>query len=244
MTQKRNFFKRLVTRCTHLFQSINWKYALGEIFLLFVGINLAIAFNNWNTNRIKVKIEWETLKELKEGIQKDHKDIETNIFGHKGRQQLYRYLTDHIEHKRPVSDTLLAFLPYLMGTTTFVTNTAPYEMLKARGLDVISNDSIRLKLLTYYDISQEWIVDNEILHREHFKNYLKPFALKYVRLKEGGYYFADYEAMLTDTSISPIFYWAIRTDSYILQLYKNALQETETLNQLLETEIERLSTKL
>lgn len=244
MTQKRNFFKRFVARCTHLFQSINWKYALGEIFLLFVGINLAIGFNNWNENRAKVKIEWETLKELKEGIQKDRKDIETNIVGHKGRQQLYRYLTDHVDHQRPVSDTLLAVLPYLMGTTTFVTNTAPYEMLKSRGLEIISNDSIRLKLLTYYDISQEWIVDNEVLHREHFKNYIKPFALKYIRFQKGSYYFADYEAMLADKSISPMFYWAMRTDSYILQLYKNALQETETLNQLLETEIERLSTKL
>jgi|GEM_PF-1993744 len=244
MTQKRNFFKRFVASCTGLFQSVNWTYALGEIFLLFVGINLAIAFNNWNESRTQVKIELETLKGLKEGVLKDRKDIETNIFGHEGRQQLHRYLIDHLEQQSPVSDTLLGALPYLMGTTTFVTNTAPYEMLKSRGLEIVSNDSLRLKLLTYYDISQEWIVDNEILHREHFKNYIKPFALKYVRLKNRGYYFADYEAMLADTSIPPIFYWAMRTDSYILQLYKNALTETETLSQLLETEIERLSTNL
>ncbi|MCR9264115.1 MAG: hypothetical protein NXH86_08140 [Flavobacteriaceae bacterium] len=32
-------------------KSINWKYIFGEIFLLFVGINLAIWFNNWNTSK-------------------------------------------------------------------------------------------------------------------------------------------------------------------------------------------------
>lgn len=30
--------------------NINWKYAFGEILLLFVGITLAITFNNWNSN--------------------------------------------------------------------------------------------------------------------------------------------------------------------------------------------------
>ena len=33
------------------FKSFNWKYILGEILLIFIGINLAIWFNNWNTSR-------------------------------------------------------------------------------------------------------------------------------------------------------------------------------------------------
>ena len=27
---------------------LNWKYALGELALIFLGISLAIAFQNWN----------------------------------------------------------------------------------------------------------------------------------------------------------------------------------------------------
>ena len=30
---------------------LNWKYIIGEIVLLFVGINLAIWFNNWNNSK-------------------------------------------------------------------------------------------------------------------------------------------------------------------------------------------------
>ena len=30
---------------------INWQYAIGEVILIFVGITLAIAFNNWNEER-------------------------------------------------------------------------------------------------------------------------------------------------------------------------------------------------
>ena len=55
-------------------KKINWKYILGEIFLIFVGINLAIWFNNWNSsqkiNRDKktalVRIEEEIKNNLNE----------------------------------------------------------------------------------------------------------------------------------------------------------------------------------
>ncbi len=30
-------------------KSLNWKYIIGEVILIFLGINLAIWFNNWNT---------------------------------------------------------------------------------------------------------------------------------------------------------------------------------------------------
>ncbi len=32
-------------------QGFNWKYILGEILLIFLGINLAVWFNNWNTSK-------------------------------------------------------------------------------------------------------------------------------------------------------------------------------------------------
>jgi hypothetical protein len=33
-------------------REFNWKYVFGEILLIFIGINLAIWFNNWNTSQI------------------------------------------------------------------------------------------------------------------------------------------------------------------------------------------------
>ena len=33
------------------FKSFNWRYILGEVLLIFIGINLAIWFNDWNASR-------------------------------------------------------------------------------------------------------------------------------------------------------------------------------------------------
>ena len=50
---------------------INWKYALGEIFLIFIGINLAIWFNNWNASK-------QTRAALNVSIQKIEEEIQSN----------------------------------------------------------------------------------------------------------------------------------------------------------------------
>ena len=50
----------------------NWKYVLGEIALLFIGINLAIWFNNYNTAQ-------KTNQAKSLAIQKIADEIEQNI---------------------------------------------------------------------------------------------------------------------------------------------------------------------
>ena len=50
---------------------LNWKYALGEVVLIFLGISLALAFQTWNEQR-KNKIERDRiLKTLQFELKKD-----------------------------------------------------------------------------------------------------------------------------------------------------------------------------
>lgn len=47
---------------------LNWRYVLGEILLIFIGINQAIWFNNWNTNRQNIKAKKVAIEKIKEEI--------------------------------------------------------------------------------------------------------------------------------------------------------------------------------
>ncbi|WP_067036885.1 hypothetical protein [Allomuricauda sp. CP2A] len=49
-------------------REFNWKYIFGEIFLLFVGINLAIWFNDWNTSKTVQKNKEVALEKIEEEI--------------------------------------------------------------------------------------------------------------------------------------------------------------------------------
>ncbi|MBX2873292.1 MAG: hypothetical protein KTR30_14365 [Saprospiraceae bacterium] len=240
MSEKRKVGARIRELWRNTLEKVNWTYALGEVFLIFIGISLAISFSNWNDRRAAKMVEIETLKELREGLEKDLVDIKVNIDGHGGRVRAYEWFIKKFEAGTADRDSLQGIIPMFIGTTTFVTNTAPYEMLKSRGLEIISNDSIRLKLLTYYDITQEWIVDNEKRHINHHTEYIKPFLLQYMRYRKGRYVVDEQEELLADKEVSPILQWAHRNDSYILDLYNKAEQDVEKLLVLLSMEIKRL----
>ncbi len=59
-------------------KNINWKYILGEILLLFVGINLAIWFNDWNASK-SVQIDKEVaLVKIKDEIEANLEELIAN----------------------------------------------------------------------------------------------------------------------------------------------------------------------
>lgn len=53
-------------------KSLNWKYILGELLLIFLGINLAIWFNDWDDSR---KLD----QNKKVAIQKIEEEIKSNL---------------------------------------------------------------------------------------------------------------------------------------------------------------------
>ena len=53
----------------------DWKYILGEVFLIFVGINLAIWFNNWNASSRLDQDRQLALDKLTEEIQSNQEEL-------------------------------------------------------------------------------------------------------------------------------------------------------------------------
>src|SRR5210317_1757772 len=83
-----------------------FKYALGEIVLVVVGILIALSINNWNENIKRETLEISTLKELKENIQQDHEDMKTNLWYYKSSSQSARIIAEALENRTPYHDSL------------------------------------------------------------------------------------------------------------------------------------------
>ena len=52
-------------------KSLNWKYAIGEVVLIFIGITLAMWFNNWNEDRKDRKLEQQYLIDVHQDLLND-----------------------------------------------------------------------------------------------------------------------------------------------------------------------------
>lgn len=221
-------------------KKINWKYALGELLLIFLGITMAIWFNNWNETQKSKKIEIKSIKEIKSAIGQDLLDINENIFGFSKRVELYNQIFTHIDGDLSMNESLKTNLLFLQGVTTFISNTGPYETLKSRGLETINNDSVRLKISLYYDFEYEKIQTNEKQHIEHYNNYIKPMMLKDFYLSNYKIEPLNYDKLFDSFEFAQTINWALRTDRHMLELYENLLKIGESLIKELAEEIDRI----
>lgn len=57
-------------------KNLNWAYIIGEILLIFIGINLAIWFNNWNESKKVVRGKRIAIERVTEEIQNNSKELE------------------------------------------------------------------------------------------------------------------------------------------------------------------------
>ena len=125
-------------------------YAIGEIFLIVVGILIALQVNNINSKYQEKKRENVILSELEKNLIKDFKgitfDIETYATAIKACEQVLKNLNNDTR----AIDSLGSFYFNLLLNAAFAPNVTTYENLKSFGIDKVSNDKIREQITQLY----------------------------------------------------------------------------------------------
>ena len=83
---------------------INWKYIFGEILLLFVGINLAIWFNDWNASRVVQKNKEIALTKIKVELEAN---LEQLVENHTENQKIPKFFQELDSLKNDEDELLL-----------------------------------------------------------------------------------------------------------------------------------------
>lgn len=129
--------------------SPNWKYVVGEIVLIFIGISLAIAFQNWNQNRLFVKEQGIAQNDLAVGLTTVINEFDGYILREDKYLKLLTILSQ--EHtldsisKLDEFDSLLHDGLYNFGNIS--ANFPAYEALKNSGkINLITKESLKVKL--------------------------------------------------------------------------------------------------
>ena len=128
-----------------------WKKYTFEFLSIFVALISAFALSNWNDNRKDSLSENKILTEISNGLEKDLDDIKLNIGGHKTGISACNYFRDVFAGKNIEADSLMFHYFNLTRDFVSIQNTAGYETLKSKGLELIKNDSLRLKIISLYE---------------------------------------------------------------------------------------------
>jgi len=128
-----------------------FKYAIGEIVLVVIGILIALQINTWNENRKLKQVEIKALREIQKGFQADTADLSINVDALRGVYVSSQLILKELDSSRPYHDSLSRHFAKALQVTRLISNDGPYEVLKSKGLDLVSNDSIRQRIVDIYD---------------------------------------------------------------------------------------------
>jgi len=194
-----------------------FKYAIGEILLVMIGILLALQVNNWNENRKAKTLELDILKEVLNGLETDLQDVNYNLTAHHNKLKSQKLIINWLESNTDFRDTLSVHINKIHMGTYFQSNESPYQTLKQLGLRTIRNDSLRSQITNLYDL--------------HYQQYNK-YNVEYEELcdnlvAQGANYFNGIDWLGTNTK--PINEIGLKQNNRYLFYLKTITQFNEIL---------------
>mgnify|MGYP005995307761 CR=1 FL=1 len=160
-----------------------FKYAIGEIVLVVIGILLALQINNVNESKKTRIFELKMLSEIRNEIV-----LDTAYFKMiKNRAQRLANgamgLTQYYDVENPPIDSLEKHARNIVGYQ-FMYRKGAYEALKATGIDKVSNDSLRITLTNLYDFVLPrvnlMLVHSQSEYQDWHKHFSKIASLKLI----------------------------------------------------------------
>ena len=177
-----------------------FKYAIGEIILVVIGILIALSINNWNENNKNAKRENAFLINLQEDLKADSlilKSIENKLQTAVLYKNVFEnYLEGKPTDKDSINDHLIKQYNMLVE---FIPNANTMDELKnGDGLNLISNPVLRRKIVNLYNNYDQLILRLEIGRTkgqtiinyvsQRVENINKPTSEEISHLLEDNYY--------------------------------------------------------
>ena len=128
-----------------------WYKYLFEIVGIILGILIAYNLDEWSGARINKKKEIQILKEFKRGLSGDLAEMHGYISAHEYSILSGKVILNVIKDNLPYHDSLDVYFAHTHTFSTFTGNVSPIEQLKNTDLAIVSNDTLRLKIMGMYD---------------------------------------------------------------------------------------------
>jgi hypothetical protein len=214
------------------------KYAIGEILLVVIGILIALQINNWNDANNLTNKETTLLIEMKSNLESDLEglkwDINKNEKLLKANKIVLKSLNNGVYH-----DSLNLYYTWIKGNTVFVKNTSAFKNLESFGLDIIKNDSLRIKITNLYSTRYEYIRYIEQVRDEKFQyEQIIPQINKHLRMTSENLYLPiNFEELSRNNEFKSVIKLNCDLRNYIIITYKDIEKMISELIHAIELEL-------
>lgn len=216
-----------------------FKYAIGEILLVVLGILIALQINTWNEERKNHQREIKLLTELKTNLLINIENLESDIERQIEGATIIDQLMEHLENRKPFHDSL----PYLFEVADYapdvVLSASAFETLKSTGLELIQTDSLRSQIINLFEIDYPTLMqETRRLEDQLWPAVVVPLYQKHFRRSNQDQgYINDYNALLDDNEFKNMlsFRGNLRKSSTFHK--RKAIERTKSVLVLIDKEL-------
>jgi len=221
-----------------------FKYAIGEIILVVVGILIALSINNWNERRKSVQKGHEILVDVKENAEFNIIQFKEDIVQNKNVINSIDIILNNITVTKIYNDSLDKHFRFANWWTTSRWKSSGYEALVDHGVKIIQSKKLRESIIDLYEISYPEIVENSRLTEGNW-NTIFPYYLELIYREPNDFTSADehrarpfdYEEIL-DSRIFRSFLTFNRSQRvYDIQVRTSAIKKNKELIELIDYEL-------
>ncbi len=165
-------------RVSRISGAVNWRYAVGEVLLIAVGIFVALQASEWQTRKTEHLTELSYLDELRTSLDLDRQRILLGLDRYRDIENRVEELIFMLQSGEPYSQSMDSFFGAVYGTNAFDLNAAAYESLKSHGLTLISNRDIRSQIAQVYEQTYADVRRAVRTEESSVLDLLRPYFLK------------------------------------------------------------------
>jgi hypothetical protein len=154
-------------------------YAVGEILLVVMGILIAVSIDDWSDANKRKAAENKILREISTNLDGDLEEIRDDIWGYNYIIRADSALIASCSSSTDFNDLLGSYAYALSLSPHFNPSNGGYKLMESKGIDIISNDSLRIHLSDFYErsIPYYWKYERERVNA--VENIFIPFTMKH-----------------------------------------------------------------
>jgi len=251
-----NFFKRLRHRLlsgeksgkSGLQAGRYLKYAIGEIILVVIGILIALSINNWNESRKDKILEMKILNEINMNLKSTISSLNRTIESEEAYLNYNLLILEHIDGRKEYNETLDEAFGMYFWTVTSHPVSAGYDYLKTRGLELITNDSLRIEISLIFENelpiirseNEKWA--NNLQQNVSYPYHIEHFIKYYDNNNIDGIESAkpnNYKALMEDPKFKSINTEIISNRKWNIRSLKDLIEKIRKLILKIEEEVEK-----
>ena len=155
---------------------INWKYALGEILIVIIGITIAFSLNKCSENQNDKELKIAYLNNLKEDIKTDKKALEDNLVTLKEFQEAAKEIAPYLNTDSDKKMTIIRKIFKISELIAFIPQDITYQTLINSGdLTLFKQLELKSSIQKYYSSDLHTVLKayerQEIIHTTYLGKY-------------------------------------------------------------------------